>query len=62
MTDQLHGMALVLAKCREFADMKGSPEAVTDDLIAAIDQMTEKGLMANADVAGTKYWKNDKLN
>jgi len=28
----------------------------------AIYQMTEKGLMANADVAGTKYWKNDKLN
>jgi len=24
--------------------------------------MTEKGLMAAADVAGTKYWKNDKLN
>ena len=28
----------------------------------AIYQMTEKGLMANADIAGTKYWKNDKLN
>ena len=28
----------------------------------AIYQITEKGLMANADVAGTKYWKNDKLN
>ena len=28
----------------------------------AIFQMTEKGLMANADIAGTKYWKNDKLN
>jgi lipid-binding SYLF domain-containing protein len=28
----------------------------------AIYQMTEKGLMANADVAGTKYWQNDKLN
>jgi lipid-binding SYLF domain-containing protein len=28
----------------------------------AIYQMTEKGLMAAADVAGTKYWKNDKLN
>jgi len=28
----------------------------------AIYQMTEKGLMANADLAGTKYWQNDKLN
>lgn len=28
----------------------------------AIYQITEKGLMANADIAGTKYWKNQKLN
>ena len=28
----------------------------------AIYQMTERGLMANADIAGTKYWKNKKLN
>jgi len=28
----------------------------------AIYQFTDKGLMAAADVAGTKYWKNDKLN
>jgi len=28
----------------------------------AIYQITEKGLMAHADIAGTKYWKNDKLN
>jgi len=28
----------------------------------AIYQITEKGLMAFADIAGTKYWKNDKLN
>ena len=28
----------------------------------AVYQLTEKGLMANADIAGTKYWKNDKLN
>jgi lipid-binding SYLF domain-containing protein len=28
----------------------------------AIFQLTDKGLMANADVAGTKYWKNKKLN
>jgi len=28
----------------------------------AIYQITDKGLMALADVAGTKYWKNKKLN
>jgi len=28
----------------------------------AVYQLTEKGLMANADIAGTKYWKNKKLN
>jgi lipid-binding SYLF domain-containing protein len=25
-------------------------------------QITEKGLMASADITGTKYWKNKKLN
>jgi lipid-binding SYLF domain-containing protein len=28
----------------------------------AVWQITEKGLMASADVTGTKYWKNKKLN
>jgi lipid-binding SYLF domain-containing protein len=28
----------------------------------AIYKITESGLMASADVSGTKYWKNDKLN
>ena len=28
----------------------------------AIYQITDKGLMASADVSGTKYWKNKKLN
>lgn len=28
----------------------------------AIFQLTDKGLMAAADIAGTKYWKNKKLN
>jgi lipid-binding SYLF domain-containing protein len=28
----------------------------------ALYQLTEKGLMLNADIAGTKYWKHDKLN
>jgi lipid-binding SYLF domain-containing protein len=28
----------------------------------ALWQFTDAGLMAAADIAGTKYWKNDKLN
>ena len=28
----------------------------------AIYQITDKGLMASADIAGTKYWKHKKLN
>jgi lipid-binding SYLF domain-containing protein len=28
----------------------------------AIYKMNDAGLMASADVSGTKYWKNDKLN
>lgn len=28
----------------------------------AFYQITEKGLIASADISGTKYWKNDKLN
>jgi lipid-binding SYLF domain-containing protein len=28
----------------------------------AVWQMTDKGLMASADISGTKYWKNKKLN
>ncbi len=28
----------------------------------AVYQLSQKGLMAQADIAGTKYWKNKKLN
>jgi lipid-binding SYLF domain-containing protein len=28
----------------------------------AVYQITDKGLMAAADIAGTKYWQNNKLN
>ena len=28
----------------------------------AVFQITEAGLMLSADISGTKYWKNDKLN
>jgi lipid-binding SYLF domain-containing protein len=42
---------------------KHAAEAKTDFTNGlAIYQLTEKGLMANADIAGTKYWKNDTLN
>ncbi len=42
---------------------KHAAEAKTDFTNGlAIYQLTEKGLMANADIAGTKYWQNDKLN
>jgi len=38
--------------------------AVMTDFVngLAVYQLTEKGLMASADIAGTKYWKNKKLN
>ena len=28
----------------------------------AVFQLTDKGLLASADLTGTKYWKNKKLN
>lgn len=28
----------------------------------SVFMLTDKGLMASADIAGTKYWKNNKLN
>lgn len=42
---------------------KNAAEAKTDfNNGLAIYQLTEKGLMLNADIAGTKYWQNDNLN
>ncbi len=42
---------------------KAAAEARTDFVNGlAIYQLTEKGLMLNADLSGTKYWKNKKLN
>ena len=42
---------------------KESAEAKTNFVNGlAIYQLTEKGLMLNADIAGTKYWLDDKLN
>jgi lipid-binding SYLF domain-containing protein len=42
---------------------KAGVEVMTDFVNGlAVYQLTEKGLMANADIAGTKYWQNKKLN
>ena len=40
----------------------GANAAATFRNGTAVFQITEKGLMASADVSGTKYSKNDKLN
>jgi lipid-binding SYLF domain-containing protein len=41
---------------------KGANAAATFKNGVAVYQLTDKGLMASADIAGTKYWKNDDLN
>ncbi len=42
---------------------KNAAEAKTNFVNGlAIYQLTEKGLMLNADLAGTKYWQHDNLN
>jgi len=41
---------------------KGASAETTFHNGLAIYKMNESGLMASADVSGTKYWKNDKLN
>jgi lipid-binding SYLF domain-containing protein len=42
---------------------KAGAEVKTDFVNGmAIYQVTDTGLMAHADIAGTKYWKNKKLN
>ena len=44
------------------AGTKGANEAASFTNGVAVFQLTNKGLMAHADVSGTKYWKNKKLN
>ncbi len=44
------------------AGTDGANAATTFTNGIAIYQMTEKGLIANADISGTKYWVNKKLN
>jgi lipid-binding SYLF domain-containing protein len=41
---------------------KGANAAATFHDGVVVWVITDKGLMANADVSGTKYWKADKLN
>ena len=41
---------------------KGANAAATFHEGVVVWVITDKGLMANADVSGTKYWKADKLN
>jgi lipid-binding SYLF domain-containing protein len=41
---------------------KGANAAATFKDGVAFYQLTDEGLMASADVSGTKYWKNDDLN
>ena len=44
------------------AGSAGANAATTFRDGVAVYQITDKGLMASADIAGTKYWKNKKLN
>lgn len=50
------------AGARAVAGTSGKNVASTFSNGVAIYVMTHKGLMASADVAGTKYWKSKKLN
>ncbi len=50
------------ASAKAAAGTSGANAKTTFTNGMAVYQLTEAGLMANADIAGTKYWKNDKLN
>ncbi len=50
------------ASAQAAAADKGANAAATFKNGVAFFQLTDKGLMASADIAGTKYWKNDDLN
>jgi lipid-binding SYLF domain-containing protein len=50
------------AGARAAAGTEGASADTTFHNGMAIYQMNETGLMANADISGTKYWKNKKLN
>lgn len=46
------------------AQAGGSGAAAQTDFVngIAVYQISDKGLIASADISGTKYWNNDKLN
>ena len=46
------------------AQAGGSGAAAQTDFVngIAVYQISDKGLIASADISGTKYWKSDKLN
>jgi lipid-binding SYLF domain-containing protein len=50
------------ASAQAAAADKGANAGATFKNGVAFYQLTDKGLMASADIAGTKYWKNDDLN
>ena len=50
------------ASANAAAGTKGANEVASFNDGVAIFQLTNKGLMAQADVSGTKYWKHKKLN
>jgi lipid-binding SYLF domain-containing protein len=50
------------ASAQASASDKGANVGVAFKNGVAVFQMTEKGLMASADISGTKYWKNEDLN
>ncbi|MCH7780110.1 MAG: hypothetical protein IH848_04630 [Acidobacteria bacterium] len=50
------------ASANAAAGTKGANEVASFNDGVAIFQVTNKGLMAQADVSGTKYWKHKRLN
>ena len=64
------GPATPAASAGWHADASASASAATKGVNAAttftngmaVFQITEAGLMLQADITGTKYWKADKLN
>ena len=50
------------ANANAAAGTKGANETASFNDGVAIFQLTHQGLMAQADVSGTKYWKSKKLN
>jgi len=50
------------ASANAAAGTKGANETASFNDGVAVFQLTHKGLMAHADVSGTKYWKHKKLN